>query len=201
MQGETAEPGAFPDTPISSSSTAGGGNSRPRGRFSALGIEGIRLVAIAKGPDRNAGRETFFVEGRESFKLTPRDPALFFIQRLRDEAHRFAVGTHRARRKKEFVKSPLDEIPGIGPARKRALLSLSARPRTSRKLAYPISKRRPASTLRRRNWSTTSSTRTGRGDSRTSGGVKFAILPTTPTARIQPWQVILSEHFRQPFLA
>ena len=79
-------------------------------------------MAIAKGPDRNAGRETFFVEGREPFRLSPRDPALFFIQRLRDEAHRFAVGTHRARRKKEFVKSPLDEIPGIGPARKRALL-------------------------------------------------------------------------------
>jgi excinuclease ABC subunit C len=62
------------------------------------------------------------VEGREPCRLTPRDPALFFIQRLRDEAHRFAIGTHRARRKKEFVKSPLDEIPGIGPSRKRALL-------------------------------------------------------------------------------
>ncbi len=82
----------------------------------------MTLVAIAKGPDRNAGRETFFVEGRDSFKLSPRDPALFFVQRLRDEAHRFAIGTHRARRKKELVKSPLDEIPGIGPARKRALL-------------------------------------------------------------------------------
>ena len=90
--------------------------------LAALGVEGVRLAAIAKGPDRNAGRETFFVEGREPFRLSPRDPALFFIQRLRDEAHRFAIGTHRARRKKEFVKSPLDEIPGIGPARKRALL-------------------------------------------------------------------------------
>ncbi len=75
-----------------------------------------------RAPDRNAGRETFFVEGRESFRLPPRDPALFLIQRLRDEAHRFAIGTHRARRKKEFVRSPLDEIPGIGPSRKRALL-------------------------------------------------------------------------------
>jgi excinuclease ABC subunit C len=90
--------------------------------FAELGVEGVRLAAIAKGPDRNAGRETFFVEGREPFRLAPRDPALYFVQRLRDEAHRFAIGTHRAKRKREFVKSPLDEIPGIGPARKRALL-------------------------------------------------------------------------------
>ncbi len=90
--------------------------------FSELGITGIRLAAIAKGPDRNAGRETFFVEGREPFRLPQRDPALYFVQRLRDEAHRFAIGTHRAKRKKDFVKSPLDEIAGIGPARKRALL-------------------------------------------------------------------------------
>ena len=87
-----------------------------------LGIEGVALASIAKGPDRNAGRETFFVDGREPFKLAPRDPALYFVQRLRDEAHRFAIGTHRARRKKDFVRSPLDEISGIGPARKRALL-------------------------------------------------------------------------------
>ena len=91
--------------------------------FAELGITDIRLAAIAKGPDRNAGRETFFVEGREPFRLAPRDPALYFVQRLRDEAHRFAIGTHRAKRKKEFVKSPLDEIAGIGPARKRALLN------------------------------------------------------------------------------
>ena len=91
--------------------------------FAMLRIEGPRLVGIAKGPDRNAGRETFFIPGREPFRLPPRDPALYFVQRLRDEAHRFAIGTHRARRKREFVKSPLDEIPGIGPARKRALLN------------------------------------------------------------------------------
>jgi excinuclease ABC subunit C len=122
-QGETAEPGAFPDTPDLVIIDGGRGQfEAAREVLSGLGIEGIRLVAIAKGPDRNAGRETFFVEGREPFKLSPRDPALFFTQRLRDEAHRFAVGTHRARRKKEFVKSPLDEIPGIGPSRKRALL-------------------------------------------------------------------------------
>jgi excinuclease ABC subunit C len=121
--GEPAEPGAFPDTPDLVIIDGGRGQfEAAREVIGAFGLEGIRLVAIAKGPDRNAGRETFFMEGREPFRLSPRDPALFFIQRLRDEAHRFAVGTHRARRKKEFVKSPLDEIPGIGPARKRALL-------------------------------------------------------------------------------
>ena len=90
--------------------------------MAGLGVEGVAIASIAKGPDRDAGRETFFVEGHEPFKLPPRDPALFFVQRLRDEAHRFAIGTHRARRKKEFAKSPLDEIAGVGPARKRALL-------------------------------------------------------------------------------
>ena len=87
-----------------------------------LGVDDVAIVAIAKGPDRDAGRETFFVAGKEPFRLPPRDPALYFVQRLRDEAHRFAIGTHRARRKKEFTRSPLDEIAGIGPARKRALL-------------------------------------------------------------------------------
>ncbi|WP_026595518.1 excinuclease ABC subunit UvrC [Methyloferula stellata] len=90
--------------------------------FEELGVKGVTIVSIAKGPDRNAGRESFFIDGREPFRLSPRDPALYFIQRLRDEAHRFAIGTHRAKRKKEFTKSPLDEIAGIGPARKRALL-------------------------------------------------------------------------------
>jgi excinuclease ABC subunit C len=87
-----------------------------------LGVEGVAIASIAKGADRNAGRETFFVEGREPFRLPPHDPALYFVQRLRDEAHRFAIGTHRARRKKEFTKNPLDEIAGVGPSRKRALL-------------------------------------------------------------------------------
>lgn len=87
-----------------------------------LGAADIPLVAIAKGEDRNAMRETFHMAGREPFKLQPRDPALYFIQRLRDEAHRFAIGTHRAKRKRETMKNPLDEIPGIGPSRKRALL-------------------------------------------------------------------------------
>lgn len=100
-----------------------------KGQFSAalkimkeLGAADIPLVAIAKGEDRNAMRETFHMAGREPFKLQPRDPALYFIQRLRDEAHRFAIGTHRAKRKRETMKNPLDEIPGIGPSRKRALL-------------------------------------------------------------------------------
>ncbi|MFQ0814799.1 excinuclease ABC subunit C [Brucella anthropi] len=82
----------------------------------------VNAIGIAKGVDREAGRERFFVEGRQPFTLPPRDPVLYFIQRLRDEAHRFAIGTHRARRKKEMVKNPLDEIAGIGPSRKRALL-------------------------------------------------------------------------------
>jgi excinuclease ABC subunit C len=114
---------AFPDTPDLAIIDGGRGQfEAAREAMRALGVEGVALASIAKGPDRNAGRETFFIEGREPFKLSPRDPALFFVQRLRDEAHRFAIGTHRARRKKDFVKSPLDEIPGIGPARKRALL-------------------------------------------------------------------------------
>jgi excinuclease ABC subunit C len=82
----------------------------------------IPIVAIAKGPDRDAGRETFFVPGRESFKLPPRDPVLYFVERLRDEAHRFAVGSHRARRKRDLREAGLQEIEGIGPTRKRALL-------------------------------------------------------------------------------
>ncbi len=93
-----------------------------RGVLAELGISDLPLVGVAKGPDRDAGRETFFLPGREPFKLPPRDPTLYFIQRLRDEAHRFAIGTHRAKRKRDITKNPLDEIPGIGPSRKRALL-------------------------------------------------------------------------------
>ena len=82
----------------------------------------VALVGIAKGRDRDAGRETFFKPGQPPFKMPPRDPALYFVQRLRDEAHRFAIGSHRAKRKREMIKNPLDEIAGIGPSRKRALL-------------------------------------------------------------------------------
>jgi excinuclease ABC subunit C len=88
-----------------------------------LGIaDRVTAIGIAKGVDRDAGRERFFVTGREPFMLPMRDPVLYFIQRMRDEAHRFAIGSHRARRKKEMIKNPLDEIAGIGPGRKRALL-------------------------------------------------------------------------------
>ncbi|HSZ66332.1 MAG TPA: excinuclease ABC subunit UvrC [Xanthobacteraceae bacterium] len=86
-----------------------------------LGVE-VPLVAIAKGPDRDAGRETFFLPGRDSFKLPPRDPVLYFVERLRDEAHRFAIGSHRARRTRDLREAGLQEIVGIGPTRKRALL-------------------------------------------------------------------------------
>jgi len=82
----------------------------------------VTFIGIAKGEERDAGREKFFMEGKEPFMLPHRDPVLYYVQRLRDEAHRFAIGTHRAKRKKDFVSNPLDEIEGIGPARKRALL-------------------------------------------------------------------------------
>ena len=82
----------------------------------------VPLIAIGKGPDRDAGRETFFLPGRDSFKLPPRDPVLYFVERLRDEAHRFAVGSHRTRRAKDLREAGLQEISGIGPTRKRALL-------------------------------------------------------------------------------
>jgi excinuclease ABC subunit C len=93
-----------------------------RETLTALGIIDVPVVAIAKGPDRDAGRETFFMAGRAPFKLPPRDPLLYFVERLRDEAHRFAVGSHRTRRKKDIREAGLQEIPGIGPTRKRALL-------------------------------------------------------------------------------
>jgi excinuclease ABC subunit C len=87
-----------------------------------LGIEDLAVVGVSKGPDRNAGREVMhFPDGREK-TLPPNSPVLFYIQRLRDEAHRFAIGAHRAKRSRAISASPLDEIPGIGPARKRALL-------------------------------------------------------------------------------
>jgi excinuclease ABC subunit C len=87
-----------------------------------LGVDRVMLMAVAKGPDRDAGRETLFLPGRDPIKLEPRDPVLYFIQRLRDEAHRFVIGSHRKLRKKDIREAGLQEIPGIGPARKRALL-------------------------------------------------------------------------------
>ncbi|MEO9530862.1 MAG: excinuclease ABC subunit UvrC, partial [Roseibium sp.] len=94
-----------------------------RETLEGLGITDVPLVGIAKGPDRDAGREKFFIPGRQSIMLPERDPVLYFVQRLRDEAHRFAIGSHRARRKKDITRNPLDEIAGIGPTRKKALLT------------------------------------------------------------------------------
>jgi excinuclease ABC subunit C len=90
--------------------------------FEGLGLVRVSLLAVAKGPERDAGRETLFMPGREAIKLEPRDPVLYFIQRLRDEAHRFVIGSHRKLRKKDIREAGLQEIPGIGPSRKRALL-------------------------------------------------------------------------------
>ena len=90
----------------------------------SLGVlDKITLIAIAKGPERNAGRETFFMNGRDPFTLPPKTPILYYLQRLRDEAHRFAIGTHRSRRKKQMKSNPLDNIDGVGAMRKKALLS------------------------------------------------------------------------------
>ncbi len=97
--------------------------SAARGVLADLGVNDVPLVAIAKGPDRDAGREWFHMDGRAPFQLPPRDPVLYFLQRLRDEAHRFAITTHRAGRSKAITRSELDEVPGIGSARKRALLN------------------------------------------------------------------------------
>lgn len=118
------DPDAFPAWPDVILIDGGQGQmSAVRAILDEMGIaDQVTAIGIAKGPDREAGRERFFMEGRSSFALPPRDPVLYFVQRLRDEAHRFAIGSHRARRKKEMVRNPLDEIGGIGPSRKRALL-------------------------------------------------------------------------------
>jgi excinuclease ABC subunit C len=114
------ERGAWPDLVL-----IDGGQGQlniAQGVLDELGVTDVAIVGIAKGPDRNAGRERFFIRGRPPFSLEPRDPVLYFLQRLRDEAHRFAIGTHRARRNKAIGRSPLDEIAGIGARRKQALL-------------------------------------------------------------------------------
>ena len=97
--------------------------SAARDVLNDLGVTDVKLVAIAKGPDRDAGREWFHTDGADPFQLPPRDPVLYFLQRLRDEAHRFAITTHRAGRSKAIRQSELDEIAGIGAARKRSLLN------------------------------------------------------------------------------
>ena len=88
-----------------------------------LGVTDVPIAAIAKGPERDAGREAFYLPGKAPFKLPQKDPVLYYLQRLRDEAHRFAIGGHRAKRKKQMTENPLDAIEGIGPARKKALLA------------------------------------------------------------------------------
>jgi excinuclease ABC subunit C len=87
-----------------------------------LGVDDIAVVGVAKGPDRDAGLERFFMPDRTPFMLEPKSPVLYYLQRLRDEAHRFAIGTHRAKRTAEMKRNPLDEIDGVGPGRKKALL-------------------------------------------------------------------------------
>jgi excinuclease ABC subunit C len=97
--------------------------SAAREIMAGLGLDDLPLVAVAKGPDRDAGREWFHMAGREPFQLPPRDPVLFYLQRLRDEAHRFAISTHRAGRSKALTRSELDDVPGVGSAMKRKLLN------------------------------------------------------------------------------
>ena len=121
---ERAENDAASDWPDLLLIDGGAGQlSAVRDILNDLGVHDVALVAIAKGPDRNAGREWLHTEGVEPFQLPPQDPVLYFLQRLRDEAHRFAITTHRSGRSKAITQSELDEIEGIGPARKRALLN------------------------------------------------------------------------------
>jgi excinuclease ABC subunit C len=117
--------------------------SAARDSLEELGIEDVPLIGVAKGPDRNAGRETFHLPDGREFTLPPNHPALFHIQRLRDEAHRFAIGAHRQKRAKALTASPLDEVPGIGPARKKALLMHFGTARAVRNASLEDLKRTP----------------------------------------------------------
>jgi len=120
-QAEGAPAGDWPDIVLIDGGA--GQLSAARDVLAELGVDDVKLIAIAKGPDRDAGREWFHTDGMTPFQLPPRDPVLYFLQRLRDEAHRFAITTHRAGRSKAIRVSELDEIQGIGAARKRALLN------------------------------------------------------------------------------
>jgi excinuclease ABC subunit C len=121
---EPADDDAFPDRPDLVLIDGGAGQlAIAREVLADLGLHDICVMGIAKRPDRDAGREHFYLAGRDRpIMLEPRDPVLYFVQRLRDEAHRFAIGTHRAKRSKAIGSSPLDEIAGIGPRRRRALM-------------------------------------------------------------------------------
>ena len=122
-ENDNAKDGDFPQWPDLVIIDGGRGQlNAAKEIFDNLGLTQVSLMAVAKGPDRDAGRETLFMPGREAIKLEPRDPVLYFTQRLRDEAHRFVIGSHRKLRKKDLREAGLQEIPGIGPSRKRALL-------------------------------------------------------------------------------
>ncbi len=117
---EAGEPTARPDLVL-----VDGGQGQLDAALSVLadlGLDDIAVVGVAKGPDRDAGLERFFLPGKPPFMLEPKSPVLYYLQRLRDEAHRFAIGAHRTRRAAQMKSNPLDEIEGVGPARKRALL-------------------------------------------------------------------------------
>ena len=90
--------------------------------FADLGVEDVALASISKGPDRDAGHEHFYLPGKQPFRLDPKSPVLYYLQRLRDEAHRFVIGGHRKKRSAAIGSNPLDEIAGVGSGRKRALL-------------------------------------------------------------------------------
>ncbi len=122
---ETTDPEAFPAWPDLVIIDGGKGQmSASKAVLDDLGItDRVQMIGVSKGPDRDAGRETLHPMEGEPFMLQPRDPVLYFIQRLRDEAHRFAIGTHRAKRSAQMRENPLDEVGGIGPTRKRALLN------------------------------------------------------------------------------
>ena len=117
------EAGEAPPRPDLVLIDGGGGQLAAASEIMAdLGVDDIAVVGVAKGPDRDAGLERFFIPGKPPFMLEPRSPVLYYLQRLRDEAHRFAIGSHRTRRAIDMKKNPLDEIEGVGPARKKALL-------------------------------------------------------------------------------
>ncbi len=118
--GEVAETPLWPDLVLIDGGQ--GQLTAAKAVLDELGLSDLPAAGVAKGPDRDAGREHFYVSGKPSFMLEARDPVLYYIQRLRDEAHRFAIGSHRARRSKAIGVNPLDEIAGIGPTRKKALL-------------------------------------------------------------------------------
>jgi len=122
-EGETASDDTAPAWPDLVIIDGGMGQlNAAREIFAELDVKDVALISVAKGPDRDAGNEVIFIPGKSALKLEPRDPVLYFIQRLRDEAHRFVIGSHRKRRTKDIREAGLQEIAGIGPSRKRALL-------------------------------------------------------------------------------